>query len=81
VPPDESLGNVVIVVVANNVEIAWQARAIVGSPAWLATPWSLSRSSRRAETGGWAEAIVSSNDCWRLNAATPIPDCGLVNHA
>jgi hypothetical protein len=39
------------------------------------------RSSRRAETGGWAEAIVSSNDCWRLNAATPIPDCGLVNHA
>jgi hypothetical protein len=21
------------------------------------------------------------NDCWRLNAATPIPDCGLVNHA
>ncbi len=39
------------------------------------------RRSRRAETGGWAEAIVSSNDYWSLNAATPILDHGLVNDA
>jgi hypothetical protein len=37
------LGNVVVVVVADNVEIAGQAKAVVGSPAWLVTPWSPKR--------------------------------------
>jgi hypothetical protein len=38
-------------------------------------------SSRGSETGGKAEAIVRSDYCWRLNAATLIADCGLLNHA
>ena len=27
------------------------------------------------------EAVVGSDHCWRLNAATPIADCGLLIHA
>ena len=41
---------------------------------------SVAMSSCGSETGGKVEAIVRSDYCWRLDAATLIVDCGLLNH-
>lgn len=46
----------------------------------LRVPWEIS-SAEALDAIYALPAREPHHDCWRLNAATPIADCGLLNHA